>query len=45
MFKVHIGYTPTGRNRYVYFDTLEAAKEYCSKAFRALSVVLSITKA
>lgn len=42
MYKVHIGYTAIGRNKYRKFSTLQAAIEYCDSVFLKTGVVLSI---
>lgn len=45
MFRVHIGYTITGRNRWRKFATLAEASTYCDRVFRRRGVVLSIVRA
>lgn len=42
MFKVHIGYTPKGRDRWKRFATFEAAQRLCSEVFTKTGVVLAI---
>ncbi len=41
-YKVHIGYSLTGRTRYRNFSTLQAAKDFCERVWQASGVVLSI---
>lgn len=42
MFKVHIGYTPKGRDRWKRFATFEAAQRLCSEVFTVTGHVLTI---
>ncbi len=44
-FRVHIGYSPKGRNRWRRFPSIVAATSFCSRVFAASGVVLSITAA
>lgn len=44
MFKVHIGYTRKGRDRWRRFETMAEAIAFCQRIFAATSVVLSIVK-
>ncbi len=44
MFKVHIGYTLTGRNRWRKFSTLADASAFCSQVFTRTGIVLSIVE-
>jgi hypothetical protein len=41
-FKVHIGYTASGRNRYRRFATMDEATKFCNKVFRECGNILSI---
>jgi hypothetical protein len=41
-YKVHIGYTKTGRDRWCRFQTIEAATAFCSDVFRRKNIVLAI---
>ena len=41
-FKVHIGYTKTGRNRYRVFRSMKEASDFCSAVFDKTKIVLSI---
>lgn len=43
-FKVHVGYTRTGRNRWRRFATLADASAFCSAIFAKTGIVLSITQ-
>jgi hypothetical protein len=42
MFKVHVGYTATGRNRWRRFVTLDAASAFCERVRRATRAILTI---
>lgn len=42
LYRVHIGYTITGRDRWRCFATLEQAREFCDSVFRATKIVLTI---
>lgn len=42
MFKVHVGYTSKGRDRWKRFATFEAAQRLCSEVFTKTGVVLAI---
>jgi hypothetical protein len=44
MFKVHVGYTKTGKNRWIRFATVEKAQAFCSEVFEKLNIVLLIIK-
>ena len=44
MYRVHIGYTATGRNKWRKFDTLDKAKQYCQGYFESSGIVLTIIK-
>jgi len=44
MFKVHIGYTRTGRNRWRRFATLEAATVFVNAVHTATRIVLTIER-
>ena len=44
MFKVHLGYTATGRNRYARFFTLARAARFADEVFKATGIVLSIVE-
>jgi hypothetical protein len=41
-FKVHVGYTATGRNRWRRFETLALASAFCEAVHRETGVFLSI---
>jgi hypothetical protein len=41
-FKVHIGYTDTGRNRWRTFADLNAANTFCEQVRRATQIVLTV---
>jgi hypothetical protein len=41
-YKVHIGFTVTGRNRWRKFATLEGASMFCGRIWRESGIVLSI---
>jgi hypothetical protein len=45
LFRVHIGYTRSGRDRWRKFVTLTEASAFCNRVFHLKGVVLSITKA
>jgi hypothetical protein len=42
MFRVHVGYTGTGRDRWRVFDSLKDAKEFCERVFARTGTVLTI---
>lgn len=44
MYKVHIGYTKTGRDRWVKFASLAAANEFCEKVRQETRIILTIIK-
>lgn len=44
-YKVNVGFTPAGREKNVYFESLDAAKRTVSKVFETTKIVLSITEA
>lgn len=44
MYKVGIGYTAKGRERWKKFTTIEEANAFCQKVFAASSIVLTIIK-
>jgi hypothetical protein len=44
-YKVHIGYTTRGRDRWRMFPTLEAATAFCEAVHEQAGVVLSVTRA
>lgn len=41
-FKIHVGHTDTGRNRWRRFDTLADATRFAGEYFRIKGVVVSI---
>jgi hypothetical protein len=43
-YRIHIGYTKAGRDKYRYFATLEAARSAADRVFQATGTVLSITE-
>jgi hypothetical protein len=43
MYKVHIGYTKAGRDKWRKFETLATANAFCSEVFEKTGIVLSIT--
>lgn len=45
MFKVHIGYTSKGNDRWRKFDTLESANAFCERVRAASGLILSIVGA
>lgn len=45
MYRVHIGWTSTGRDRWRYFDTMEEARAACAAVFERTRVVLTIERA
>jgi hypothetical protein len=45
MYRVHIGYTRNGNDRWRYFDSLDVAVAFCGSVFRRSGLVLSITEA
>ena len=45
MYKVHIGYTASGRGKYRKFETLQEAQSFCDEVFLKTGVVLTITGA
>jgi len=44
MYRVHVGYTCTGRDRWRRFADLESAKEFCALIFQATRIVLCIER-
>ena len=44
MYRVHVGYTRNGHDRWQYFDTEQEAMEMCSKAHELFGVVLTIER-
>ena len=44
MYKVGIGYTKTGRERWRKFDNFDDAQAFCSEVHRQTRVVLTIIK-
>lgn len=42
VFKVHIGYTRNGRNRWRKFPTFTAASSFCEAARKATGIILTI---
>lgn len=42
-YRIHVGYTPSGRDRYRYFATLEDATAAAERVFQATGVVVSVT--
>ena len=43
-YKVHTGYTPSGRDKWKRFDTLQNATLFCSEVFNRCGIVLTIVK-
>lgn len=43
-FRVHVGYTSNGRNRWRYFPSADAARPFLSDVFNRTGVVLSVTR-
>ena len=43
-YRVHIGYTKRGNDRYAYFTTLGEAANFCGDVFAKRNIVLSITE-
>lgn len=44
MFRVHVGHTKTGRDRWRKFATLAEASAFCSEVFDRTGIVLSIVR-
>lgn len=44
-FRVHTGYTPKGRDRWITFPNLTTANQYCETVRRARGVILSVVAA
>ena len=42
MFKVHIGYTLVGRNRWKRFYTVDAANRFCEAVRQRTGVILTV---
>lgn len=42
MFKVHVGYTRAGRDRWVRFVTLAQAMVFCEEVRRPTGIVLTV---
>lgn len=42
MYKVHVGYTPKGRDRWKRFAGFDAAQKFCSEVFTKTGIVLAI---
>lgn len=45
MYKVGIGYTPKGNERWKKFDSIEAASSFCSEVFSRTGIILTIVRA
>jgi hypothetical protein len=43
-YRVHIGYTATGRDRWRYYNTLENAQAVARIIFKALGVLVAVEK-
>jgi hypothetical protein len=43
-FRVHVGYTSAGNDRWRYFWTLEDANEFCNRVIDRTKIVLAIEK-
>jgi hypothetical protein len=43
-FKVHIGYTANGRDRWKRYATLDEAQEVCNRVFAETKIVLCIVE-
>jgi len=41
-YRVHLGYTAAGRNRWAYFDTIEDANAYCELVRARRGIILSV---
>lgn len=44
MYKVHIGYTIKGNDRWKKFPTLKKANEFCNQVFAKTKIILTIVK-
>lgn len=42
MYKVHVGYTQRGKDKWRRFKTIEDAKAFCEKVYTLTGVILSI---
>lgn len=42
MYRVHVGYTRSGRDRWIKFDTLEKANAFCNEVMFATGTVLTV---
>lgn len=45
MYKVHIGYTPKGRDKWRKFPDMDSAVKFCGEVFKRCNIVLTIVKA
>lgn len=45
LYRVHVGYTRKGNDRYVRFASLESARKFCSEVFDKTGKVLAIVQA
>lgn len=41
-YRVHVGYTETGEDRWRLFDTFDEASRFCREVFQEKGVVLTI---
>lgn len=44
VYKIHVGYTKTGRDKWKKFDTLEAANATCEAVRKQTGIILTIIK-
>ena len=44
MYRVHIGYSATGRNRWRYFDSIDTARAFVGAVFARTGIVLSVVR-
>lgn len=43
-YKVHVGYSASGRDRWRHFESYEAARDFCQEAFERTGKILAIHK-
>jgi hypothetical protein len=43
-YRVHIGYTRRGADRWRYFQTLEAASKACNAVFQQTGIILTVER-
>lgn len=44
-YRVHIGFTRTGKDRWMRFATLDEAKAFCEQVFAKCNTILTVERA